>query len=242
MPQEREGITPSQTIPPGTILENGEPPPTLKIPPPHLAKPPGSGAYVAIEGIDGSGKTTITRLLVVEARSRGCRVAAVKEPYYSESKTLLEKASSADAIVEAYLFAADRMLMHKLVLIPLLKDNQLVVSDRSLIASLAYQVARGAPRALVSSLNYHALHPDRIYLLDLEPHKALARLEGRRDGDLRYLETLQARVREEYLRIARENPQRVRVIDADSPPEGILEEIVEDLDKWGVKCLKRGRP
>ncbi len=197
------------------------------------------GLYLAVEGIDGSGKTTLSQLLQRLLQEKGCKAGLVWEPFYEESKTLLEKAGSAGPVAEAYIFAADRILMHRLVLAPMLRESDVVVGDRSLVASLAYQVTRGAPLELVVELNREALRPDRVYLLDLEPHEARRRLEKRGKGGLRFLETVQEKVRESYLQIARLFPTLVKVLDATRAPEELAAQIIEDLAQGpSPLCIK----
>lgn len=191
------------------------------------------GKYVAIEGIDGSGKTTLTQLICEEMRREGKECDIVREPYYDEVKSLLHRMPGMNPIAEAYLFAADRMIMHSERLAPLLrKEGVLVLGDRSYLASIVYQSTRGAPVEVIMSLNSFAIQPDLVILLDLEPSLAWERLQRKGDRQLKHLEDRKSfeRLRRAYLEISKAlaNPP-VEVIDASPPPQEVLRSALEVL-------------
>ena len=191
------------------------------------------GVYVAIEGIDGSGKTVVAKALNNTLALRGYTTALVREPYSEELRRILALFPNLNPIVEAYLFAADRMLLHYTVLKALLEKREIVISDRSYIASLVYQTARGAPKEVVESLNAYCIKPDKVFLLDLPVEVAIKRLERKRGRQLKHLEKreLLPVLREGYLRLAKEWSGRIRVIDATKPVSEIVEVIAREVEE-----------
>ncbi|MEM1620253.1 MAG: dTMP kinase, partial [Fervidicoccaceae archaeon] len=135
--------------------------------------------YVAIEGIDGAGKTTVAVEVYNRLVLSGVRCALVSEPYTDIVTRVFELLGRLDPLTEAYLFAADRVALHRGPLKRLLESREVVLSDRSYVASLAYQVVRGVPEELVESLNTPCSIPDRVYLLDVPVDVALSRLASR---------------------------------------------------------------
>jgi dTMP kinase len=197
------------------------------------------GKYVAIEGIDGSGKTTLSTMLCQHLKMFGKLCETVKEPFYEEVKSLLAKMPNMNPIAEAYLFAADRLLMHSTELVKLLKDREkrIIIGDRSYLASLVYQTARGAPLEVVLSLNSYALEPDLVILLDVDPNIAWERLKKKDDRQLRHLEDKEKfqKLRENYLWLARAITfPPIVVIDASPPPEEVLEDSLNVLRRKGI--------
>lgn len=190
------------------------------------------GIYVAIEGIDGSGKTAVARALNNTLALKGYTTAIVREPYSEEIRRILSLFPDLDPLVEAYLFAADRMLLHYTVLKPLLEKREIVISDRSYVASLVYQTVRGAPREAVEALNAHCIKPDVVFLLDLPVEVAVERLEKKRGRQLRHLERreLLPMLREGYLRLAREWADKIKIVDATRPVSEIVEAVVSEIE------------
>ena len=190
--------------------------------------------YIAIEGADGAGKSTIAAAVVDRLRAAGRSVRLVREPggteIGEEIRRLLLHGSEMSPWTEALLFAAQRAQLVDEVVGPALEAGDLVVSDRSYFSSLAYQgEARGLGVETVRSINEAGLAgvvPDLVVVLWLDPDVALARQEeldriGAEGEDFQRL------VANSYRRLAEAEPERVRLVDADRPVEAIVDEIME---------------
>lgn len=134
--------------------------------------------------------------------------------------------------VEALLYAADRLHHVEEIVKPALRAGCIVVSERYLHSSIAYQGAGGVDIDWIRVLNHHAPKPDLVVLLDVKPETALERLRGRRLTAYEDYET-QKRVREIYLRLI-EAGELIR-IDA----ERSVEEVHEELFKLVMECIRR---
>jgi dTMP kinase len=166
------------------------------------------GKLVSIEGIDGCGKTTHTRLLAEWLRSQGYRVVVTDEPTDGIIGRIIKRALKGEIKIqvptEALLFAADRVQHVDEVIRPALKAGRIVITERYFYSSLAYQSARGLSMHWLESINRAALKPNLSILIDLPSDDALQRIKGSRrldkfERDLK----LQRLVRSNYLRIAR---------------------------------------
>jgi dTMP kinase len=202
------------------------------------------GTLITIEGLDGAGKSTLAEALQREIAARGCRVELLREPggvELSERIRALVKDPSlaVSPRAEALLYAAARAQLVAERLEPLLEEGAVVLLDRFVDSSLAYQ---GAGRSLgveqVRAINLFAtglLGPDRTLLLRISPEGGRARQVERAlepDRLEREGEDFFTAVASAYDELARDEPRRVRVIDADQPPEEVLREAlaaVEDL-------------
>jgi len=162
----------------------------------------GRGAFICIEGLDGCGKTTQAKLLVKKLRkshnavytaepSRGKIGAFIRKSYLYGEKRL-------SSIVEALLFAADRLEHIENEVLPALRQGRLVVSDRYIYSSLAYQGAAGLSLEWIEKINEHALRPDFAIFIDVDPKIVMHRLKPNKSV-MENLET-QQKVREIYLK------------------------------------------
>ncbi|MCS7235942.1 MAG: dTMP kinase [Armatimonadota bacterium] len=198
------------------------------------------GLYIALEGPEGSGKTTQLRRLAARLRQRGLEVVEVREPGSTalgeQVRALLEDPAHGDmtAEAEALLFAAARAQLLRCVVRPALEQGRVVLSDRCVYASLAYQgYGRGLGEEVVRRVNEVAtggLLPDLVVLLDLPVEEGLVRDAGksRSGGDRIGQEAVEfhRRVREGYLRLSRED-RRIRVVRADDDPDRVAEQVWE---------------
>jgi dTMP kinase len=202
------------------------------------------GRLITIEGLDGAGKSTLAESLQREMALRGVRAELLREPGGVElSERIRELVKDPTLAVspraEALLYAAARAQLVAESLQPLLEQGAVVLLDRFVDSSLAYQ---GAGRALgveqVRAINLFAtgpLEPDRTLLLRISPAAGRARQRERAlepDRLEREDEQFFAAIASAYDELAREEPARVRVIDAGRPPEAVLRDAlaaVEDL-------------
>ena len=198
------------------------------------------GLFLTFEGGDGVGKTTQTRILAEALRAEGVDVLVTREPggtdLGTEIRRLLLDGGHVDPRAEALLYAADRAHHVATLVRPALERGAVVVSDRYLDSSVAYQ---GAARSLgaedVRSLSLWAtggLLPDRTILLDADPALADRRAGGRggRDRLERESDTFRAALREQFLALADAEPERIVVIDAARPVEAVTAAVRSALD------------
>ena len=191
------------------------------------------GLFVTFEGIDRSGKTTQARLL---CEALGADALGVREPGGTEAgervrAILKDQSISLAPETEALLFAAARAELVSEVILPALAEDRVVVSDRFLDSSLAYQGgARGLGIEDVERVNRfatRALRPDVTFLLEIDPAEAAARA-GERDRFEQEGATLQEAVMAAYQRLI--EPGRWRRIDAARSPEEIHAEVLAEVE------------
>lgn len=197
----------------------------------------GPGLWITLEGGDGSGKTTQSNLLATWLEQSGRTVVRTREPGGSEVGQLirdivLHHRGDIAPRAEALLYAADRAHHVATVVRPALARGEIVLQDRYLDSSVAYQ---GAGRVLdateIRDLSLWAAEgalPDLTVLLDLDPATARTRLDSA-DKPFDRLEAekeaFHARVRDAYLELARAEPARFLVIDAAASSEHIADRI-----------------
>jgi dTMP kinase len=201
-----------------------------------------AGRLVTIEGLDGAGKTTLAAGLVPALAAREVEAVLLREPggvELSERVRALVKDPGlrVGGPAEALLYAAARAQLVEERVRPLLDEGSWVLLDRFVDSSLAYQgAARGLGVDRVRELNLFAtggLVPDRTLLLTLDPAAGRARLAARGEAPDR-LEAEDAaffaRVAEAYEDLAREEPQRIRVIDAGRAEPEVLAAALAALE------------
>jgi dTMP kinase len=193
------------------------------------------GLFVTFEGIDRSGKTTQARMLCDEL---GDDALGVREPGGTEvgervRELLKDPAVDLTPEAEALLFAAARAALVARVIKPALADGKVVVSDRFLDSSLAYQgAARGLGVEEVEAINRLAtggLTPDLTLLLAIDPAEAAARA-GESDRFEDEGTALQERVLAAYEELAAADPARWRRIDAGRSPEEVHADVLSEVE------------
>lgn len=207
-----------------------------------------TGLFVTLEGGDGAGKTTQARLLEEWLGRRGETVVRTREPGGTDvgvqiREIVLHHRGEIDPRAEALLYAADRAQHIGTLVRPALERGEVVIQDRYIDSSVAYQ---GAGRVLdaaevrtLSEWATHDLRPDLTVLLDLDPAAARTRLDAARTRFDR-LESEKAefhdRVRQAFLAIAAADPERFLVVDAALP----IDEIAAAVRARVVSLLDSG--
>ena len=202
------------------------------------------GRLITIEGIDGAGKSTLAAALTDALAHRGVQATLLREPGgVRTAERIRELVRDPEATIgaraEALLYAAARAQLVEEALEPLLGDGHVVLLDRFVDSSLAYQ---GAGRELgvdavaaINAFGTGGLVPDRTLLLRIDPAAGRARSTQRGAPPDRLEQqpaAFFARIASAYDALARSDTERIRVIDADQPPSAVLRDAlaaIEDL-------------
>jgi len=205
-----------------------------------------SGLFVSFEGGEGTGKSTQIKLLAEALEKQGHSALLSWEPggtpLGQKIRSLLIEPSEdpMSARCEALLYAAARAEHVDKKIKPALKAGKLVLCDRFIDASRAYQGwARGLGEAPITDISLWATEgilPDRVYVFDLDPNIGLERVKARQGGKLDRIEAagleFHSNIRKSYLRQASKDPLRYKVIDASQKLERVSEMLLEDCTQW----------
>ena len=192
-----------------------------------------SGLFITFEGPEGAGKSTQVKLLSEWLKAQGHQVLTTREPgnggqIGKEIRQLVLHHQDMTPEAEYLLYSADRAEHVRTVIQPALNQGLMVLCDRYLDSSLAYQgYGRGLSLDWLRAVAEGAtggLKPYRTFLLDLPPEVGLARFEGR-DRLEREPPEFHRRVRQGYLELAMAEPERFVVVDATLPPEEIQKSL-----------------
>ena len=198
----------------------------------------GKGLFVVLEGIDGSGKTSVGKEVVSRLNSQGINATFTFEPsdlpVGKLLRTVLSGSVETDPHTHALLFAADREEHLRREIIPLLEKGELVVCDRYVYASMAYQGAKGVNMEYIWEINRklpHFLVPDLLLLLDIQPDISLLRTTHRENADIFETPDYLGKVRENYLKLAADH--EMKIVDAGMEMvcvvEAVLGKIMDNL-------------
>lgn len=199
-----------------------------------MSPTPKSGRFITLEGGEGAGKSTLARGLAEALRADGREVLITREPGGAPGadaiRALLVQGDAGrwDAMEEALLFAAARRNHLNHTIRPALARGAWVICDRYYDSTRAYQVAAGGldPSALDTlTALIEAPAPNLTLVLDFPPEAGLARSQGRQVGEDRFerkAADFHARVRAEFLAIAKREPQRCVVLDASQSASDVL--------------------
>jgi len=171
------------------------------------------GVFICIEGLDASGKTTHAHRLVRNLQRKGFDAIYTTEPSRGEigkfiRTHILQRKRRVPSVVEALLFAVDRVDHVEKEIKPALEKGKIVVSDRYVYSSLAYQGAAGLDLKWIKEINRLALPPDLAIYIDVPPEVVVKRIK-RKKTVMERLET-QLKVREVYMKFV-ENGRLVPV-------------------------------
>lgn len=195
--------------------------------------------FITFEGGEGAGKTTLIAALKKYLEELHLEVVLTREPGGSniaeKIRQVILDVNNTDmtARTEALLYAASRVQHLDEVIIPALKENKVVVCDRYLDSSLAYQgYARGLGFESVLKINTYALDylPNLTFYIDLDPQIGLDRIKNRSQNrlDKEQLD-FHLKVREGYLKIAELYKNRVVVINGNQSIEQVIEEVMTKI-------------
>ena len=205
------------------------------------------GIFITFEGIEGSGKTTLMDLVAHALREKGFDPLLSREPGGTDLGIALRNVlldpgvAGMEAVTELMLFGADRAQHVAEVVRPTLEAGGMILCDRFSDATLAYQGhGRGVPPETVNAVDGAArggIRPDMTVLLDLPAELGLERARRRNNlaadqSESRIDEEELAfhhRVREGYLRIMKEDPERFLLLDGESQPPELSEAVIREL-------------
>lgn len=216
-----------------------------------------SGMFITFEGPDGSGKTTQIARVAEELARQGFPVTATREPggtaISDKIRSIIldpENGEMADR-TEVLLYAASRAQHVEEKILPALREGRIVLCDRFVDASMAYQAyGLGLSAEAVAAINRFAtggLVPDRTYLIDVpvavtqerlaaraarHPALGLDRIEQKDAG-------YHGRVRESFQAIAAAEPERIRIVRGDRPPDEVFAELSGNCLSLLAKRVKR---
>jgi dTMP kinase len=174
------------------------------------------GTFICIEGLDGSGKTTHAYRLVQNLQTKGFEAVYTTEPSEGEigkfiRASVLQGKKRVPRVVEALLFAVDRVEHLERDVKPALKNGKIVISDRCVYSSLAYQGAAGLDLEWIEEINRFSLPPDLAIYIDVPPEIVVKRIR-RKKSVMERLET-QRRVKEVYMKFV--DDEKLISIDGD---------------------------
>ncbi|WP_134702229.1 dTMP kinase [Ammoniphilus sp. YIM 78166] len=200
-----------------------------------------SGIFISLEGGEGAGKSTLIPFLQHYLEEQGHEVLVTREPGGIDiaeqiRQVILDpKNTRMDARTEALLYAAARRQHYVERVIPALSQGKVVLCDRFIDSSLAYQgYARGLGVDAVYSINRFAVEeglPDATLYFDIQPELGLSRIEADKQREVNRLDlenlAFHHKVREGYLELLQRFPERIHLIDASPSIERVLEQAIK---------------
>jgi dTMP kinase len=199
---------------------------------------PRNHRYIALEGGDGSGKTTLSAALAAKLRALGDEVVEVREPggtpLGETVRDLVLDSERVDRWAEVFLFAAQRAQLARDVVAPALDRGAWVISDRTYYSSIAYQGrARGMGEDRVREINeigLEGIEPGRVFVIDVDPGKALGR-QHRPDRIGSESLAFQEDVAAAYRGLAVAEPGRVVLLDGSGSTEELVDRVMTELGR-----------
>jgi len=186
------------------------------------------GTFICIEGLDGSGKTTHAHRLVRNLQKSGFDAVYTTEPGQGKlgkfiRSTILQGKKRVPRVVEAVLFAVDRVEHMENEVKPELMKGKVVVSDRCVYSSLAYQGAAGLDLEWIEEINRYALPPDLTLYIDVPPEIVVKRIR-RKKSVMERLET-QRKVKQVYIKFV--DNGKLKPIDGDRTKTELEKHILQ---------------
>ena len=199
------------------------------------------GVFITFEGADGCGKTTQIELLKKYLDEKNIKNIQTREPGATElgvelRKILLHYEKPVSDVAETFLYLADRAQHIEVEIKPMLDDGYIILCDRFIDSTVSYQgYARKQDINQINKLNEIAtkgLKPDLTIVFDIESTIAQKRLQGEKDRlEKEGLEFHKA-LRFGYLELAKKEPDRIKVINADDTIENIHKKVIELISRY----------
>lgn len=200
--------------------------------------------FITFEGGEGAGKSTAIKRIVEKLTSEGYEIVLTREPGGTPiaeeiRNVILDKKNTAmDPRTEALLYAASRRQHLVEKVIPALKEGKLVLCDRFLDSSLAYQGgARGIGIDTVYNMNLFATEgmlPDLTILFDIKPEEGLARIAANSQREVNRLDveklTFHNKVRDSFHELAKKFPERFVIVDASKTPDEVFNDAYKAIE------------
>ena len=198
---------------------------------------PQKGLLITIEGIDGVGKTTQTRMLVEHLRRKGHDVLQLREPtdgkWGRKIKNLTKHGRNVSPKEECRWFLKDREEDVENNINPALSQNKIVVMDRYYYSTIAYQGALGLDTDKIREENEKfAPRPDLVIILDAPPKMGLERITDKRRDELNFFETLEYQEKVRELFLSMESYDNVKILDGSKgidEVQGEIRRVVKEL-------------
>lgn len=200
------------------------------------------GKFITIEGTDGSGKSTQIELLMRYLQDKGLDVVFTREPGGTGISEKIREIildinnKKMTGTTEALLYAAARSQHVEEKIIPAVNSGKIVICDRFVDSSIAYQgAARGLGADMIMDINSFALHgimPDLTLFFDLSPEKGILRKKNERELDRLEAEKLEFhnKVYEGYKSLCGKYPERIQPINADQRVEDVFDNVRKAID------------
>jgi dTMP kinase len=197
-----------------------------------------AGRFIVLDGPEGCGKSTQSKLLLRRLESANIPAILVRDPGTTRigehiRSILLDPEHREMAVrCEMLLYMAARAQMMKESILPALASGQVVICDRFVSSTLAYQFGEGLTPDEIRTVAHVAIQgrwPDLTLILDMPPQQSMARIRREKDRIEQRPMSYHEQVRRNYLAQEQSNPDRYRIIPADRPPEIVHEEIWQSI-------------
>lgn len=198
------------------------------------------GLFITFEGPDGCGKTTQMKLLAEYFTKNGKEVVLTREPGgkglgEKVREILLNYDGEVSDRCESFLFLADRAQNIDIIVNPAVKAGKIVLCDRHIDSTVAYQgYGRGLDIERINMLNNLATNgkkPDLTFVFDVDVETSMKRVGKEKDRMESAGIDFHNRVRQGYLELAKQEPNRIKIIDATKSIEEIHDEVINILNK-----------
>lgn len=199
------------------------------------------GLFITFEGVDGCGKTTQINLLAQYLKEKGYEVLLTREPGGKGlgeklREILLNYDGEVSDRCESFLFLADRAQHIDVIVNPAVEQGKIVLCDRHTDSTVAYQgYGRGLDIDTINSLNNLATNgkrPDLTFVFDIDTETSMKRVGKNQDRMESAGIEFQTKVRNGYLKIANQEPERVKVIDSTKSIEEIHKQVIDIIKNY----------